>query len=104
MSDEHWLKQFWRPIMAWQYALVCLFDFILFPILNAWFSWKTGTTFGQWQPLTLKESGFYHMAMGAIIGVTAWTRGQEKLFHINSDGDRVSRETDITSQTPTKDK
>lgn len=78
-NEEHWLKQYWRPFMAWQYGIVCVFDFIIFPLFFSWFAWKTGTAYIQWDPITLKESGFYHMAMGAIIGVSAWTRGKEKI-------------------------
>lgn len=72
MKEETWIKQYWRPAIAWQYFAVCLFDFIVFPAVSFHF----GVT---WKPLTLQESGFYHMSMAAIIGVSAWTRGQEKI-------------------------
>ena len=32
-----------------------------------------------WNPLTLQGAGLYHLAMGAILGVAAWSRGQEKI-------------------------
>lgn len=80
--EESWLYNYWRPAIAWQYFIVCLFDFIIAPLLSAWFSAYTGAPYIQWDPLTLKESGFYHMSMGAIIGVAAWTRGQEKVKRI----------------------
>ena len=31
-----------------------------------------------WDPLTLKAGGFFHIAMGGIIGIGSWTRGAEK--------------------------
>lgn len=65
--------------MAWQYMMVCLFDFILAPLVLMIFSYVTNTGYIAWEPLTLKMSGYYHMAMGAIIGVSAWTRGLEKI-------------------------
>lgn len=71
--EESWLKQYWRPLIAFQYLAVCLFDFIFFPALYMHYTGQA------WDPLTLKESGFYHLAMAAIIGVAAWTRGQEKI-------------------------
>jgi hypothetical protein len=95
-KEETWIKQYWRPFMAWQYALVCLFDFIVFPALSMYFLSQ------PWDPLTLKESGFYHLAMAAIVGVAAWTRGQEKITRMNQFGDEVSEESTTTSQTPVK--
>ena len=94
--EESWIKQYWRPAIAWQYFAVCLFDFIVFPAAFMYFT-KTA-----WDPLTLKESGFYHLAMAAIIGVAAWTRGQEKLRKIDLEGIETITETTTTSQTPTK--
>ena len=79
-KEASWIKHYWRPAIAYQYLAVCLCDFILFPILNGMFFAVTGIPFVPWEPLTLKESGFYHMSMGAIIGVAAWTRGQEKII------------------------
>lgn len=54
----------------------------------------------SWDPLTLKESGFYHLAMSSIIGVAAWTRGQEKIKRIMMGEEEVQKT--ITSQTPTE--
>lgn len=99
-KEESWIKQYWRPFMAWQYGAVCLFDFIIAPTLTmAYFHWSGGN-YVQWEPLTLKESGFYHLSMAAIIGVAAWTRGQEKITEINAFGDKVINESSTTSQTP----
>ena len=73
MNEEHWFKSHWRPAMAWKYAFVTLFDFVLAPSICM------ALKLPAWEPLTLKESGFYHMAMMSIIGVSAFTRGQEKI-------------------------
>lgn len=100
-NQEHWMKAYWRPAIAFQYVAVCLFDFIIHPILNGIFYYYDKAKYVQWEPLTLKESGFYHLAMGAILGVAAWTRGMEKIR-------RSDDETEITkikvSQTPKDDK
>lgn len=71
----------WRPTMGWAYICICIFDFILGPFFYAWFAWYTKdfAKFGEWQPLTLQGGGVFHMAMGAINGVTSWTRGQALL-------------------------
>jgi hypothetical protein len=93
--EESWIKQYWRPLMSYQYLAVCLFDFIVFPAASMNFLGQ------QWDPLTLKESGFYHLAMAAIIGVAAWTRGQEKIKRLMY-GEEEEVETITTTQTPTK--
>jgi hypothetical protein len=33
----------------------------------------------QWSPITLQGAGLFHMAMGAILGIAAYGRTQEKL-------------------------
>ena len=84
-KEEHWLKTYWRPAMGWSYFVICLFDFLIAPIMNAvYFALFNITKFQQWEPLTLKGAGLYHIAMGAIIGVTAWSRGQEKITSSSS--------------------
>jgi len=78
-DDDHWVKTYWRPAMAWSYFVVCLFDFLIAPIFFAWFSWITKTTLVQWQPLTVQGGGLFHLSYGAIIGVTSWQRSQERI-------------------------
>lgn len=70
-------------MMAMMYMIVCVFDFILFPIMftivQFWEVEATNDAFRQWQPLTLIGAGLFHMAMGAVLGISAWSRGQEKI-------------------------
>jgi hypothetical protein len=80
---EDWMTKKWRPMMAVMYMCVCSFDFIVAPVLWAivqfWEEQAANDAFRQWQPLTLQGAGLFHMAMGAVLGITAWSRGQEKL-------------------------
>lgn len=76
---EGWFNSSWRPAMAWSYLVVCVFDFMGAPIMNALYSTWASTQFIPWEPLTIKGGGIYHLAMGAVIGVTAWTRGNERV-------------------------
>jgi hypothetical protein len=39
-----------------------------------------------WQPITLQGAGLFHLSMGAIIGVAAFGRTQEKLAGANNGG------------------
>lgn len=78
-DKEHWLVSYWRPMMAWQYMSVCIFDFILAPIMMVIYSDHAGVPFVAWHPISLEGGGLYHLAMGAVLGITSWSRGQEKL-------------------------
>ncbi len=95
--ENSWIKHYWRPMMAYQYLAVCIADFIVFPLATMILSYFNGQTYMQWDPITLKESGFYHLSMGAIIGVAAWTRGQEKIRNLYSG---VESESNTTTQAP----
>ena len=79
-TNEDWVNKKWRPMMGWTYMGTCLFDFIIAPIL-----WSViqalangGQVTSQWQPLTLQGAGLYHVAMGAVLGIAAFGRTQEK--------------------------
>lgn len=84
-SYETWLHKTWRPAMGWLYMATCAFDFIIFPIVWSATQALLKMPVTQWDPLTLKGAGFYHLAMGAILGVAAWSRGKEKLAIINGE-------------------
>jgi hypothetical protein len=100
-ADEHWLQRWWRPAMAWQYFVVCLCDFVVFPVVNAAAGAALNGRVTDWHPLTLQGGGLYHMAMGAVIGVTAWQRTQEKLATFGAFGGEVSS-TDTDRVAPAK--
>ena len=73
----------WRPIMAWSYMLVCVFDFMVGPIIfNTLQYLEEGTNISMWQSITLQGGGLYHLSMGAIVGVSAFGRTKEKLAAI----------------------
>ena len=81
---EDWINRKWRPAVAWVYIVTCVFDFIVFPI--AWSAIQSvfsGQVTSQWDPLTLQGAGLYHLAMGAILGIAAWQRGNEKINMYN---------------------
>ena len=79
-KKEDWMNAKWRPAMGWMYMFVCLFDFVVAPIgwtsIQALFHGGINT---QWQPLTLQGGGLFHVAMGAVIGISAYGRTKEKL-------------------------
>jgi hypothetical protein len=86
-KKEDWMNSKWRPMMGWMYMGICCFDFVLAPIM-----WSVIQAIGhgqvnvQWQPLTLQGAGLFHVAMGAVLGIAALGRTQEKLAGANNGG------------------
>ena len=79
-KQEDWMAKRWRPAMGWMYMLVCVCDFIVFPVLwSLHQSLNHGAVTNQWQPLTLQGAGLFHMAMGAVLGIAAYGRTKEKM-------------------------
>jgi hypothetical protein len=100
-KNEDWMNSKWRPAMGWMYMLVCTSDFVIFPIL-----WSLIQVLGdgkvetQWSPITLQGAGLFHMAMGAILGIAAYGRTQEKLGGANNGGAQLSSSGFTAPSTP----
>lgn len=99
---ENGFKKYWRPIAAYVYLLICIFDFVGMPIYVEMHNNQVNTQAFEeirslqdkevkikalesldlgkqtWTPLTLQGGGLFHLSFGAILGVAAFTRGQEK--------------------------
>lgn len=100
-KQEDWMNAKWRPMMGWTYMATCIFDFILGPILfNILQYYNPGQAIGMWTPLTLQGGGLYHIAMGAIIGVSAYGRTQEKLNGANNGGLALPEAAPVQVQQP----
>ena len=82
-KDEDWMTKKWRPMMAIMYMICCLCDFAIFPIMftivQFWEDQAANDAFRQWVPITLQGGGLFHVAMGAVLGVSAFGRTQEKI-------------------------
>lgn len=75
--------------MGWTYMAVCIFDFIIAPILwSILQAFYKGNVTEAWTPLTLEGAGLFHLAMGAVLGVTSWKRSDEKIAATVSSGTR----------------
>jgi hypothetical protein len=86
-KKEDWMNSKWRPMMGWSYMLTCIADFVIFPVLwSVLQSISKGQVNIQWQPITLQGAGLYHIAMGAVLGIAAYGRTQEKLGGANNGG------------------
>lgn len=66
-------------MMAFVYMAVVIFDFIVGPIFWSIVQIYGGSVALQWTPLTLISGGVFHAAMGAVLGISAFSRGREKV-------------------------
>jgi len=87
VPEEHWVKSYWRPAAAWLYMLICLMDFVVFPALAMILpavlkGFRVDATYTVWQSLSLASGGLIHLSFGAILGIAAWSRGNEKIAKI----------------------
>lgn len=78
-QNEDWMVKKWRPAMGWCYMVICCLDMAVFPVLWSVVQVMTKSPLTQWMPLTLQGAGLFHLAMGAVLGIAAWSRGQEKI-------------------------
>ena len=102
-KDEDWMQKKWRPAMGWMYMIVCMMDMVIFPILwSILQAFNHGQVTSQWQPLTLQGAGLFHLAMGAVLGIAAFGRTQEKVAGVanNIVSQPVPYVPPITAPTP----
>ena len=99
-KKEDWMNSKWRPMMGWMYMLVCMMDMVIFPILWSLLQTFHHQTITQWNPLTLQGAGLFHIAMGAVLGIAAFGRTQEKLGGANNGGIQAPA-TGFASSPPT---
>jgi hypothetical protein len=100
-KKEDWMNSKWRPAMGWLYMGVCAFDFVIFPILWSLVqAMHGGQVTNQWQPLTLQGAGLFHIAMGAVLGLAAYGRTQEKVAGANNGGLQMPSGPVGTTYTP----
>ncbi len=89
-KKEDWMNSKWRPMMGWMYMVVCFMDMVIFPVAWSLLQTLQHVPLTQWNPLTLQGAGLFHIAMGAVLGIAAYGRTQEKLGGANNGGLQVS--------------
>ena len=78
-GGAEWMQKLWRPAMGWMYMIICLLDMAVFPVCWSILQAVMHVPITQWNPLTLQGAGLFHIAMGAVLGISAFGRTQEKL-------------------------
>ena len=100
-KKEDWMNSKWRPMMGWMYMIVCFMDMVIFPVLWSLLQTVQHVPITQWNPLTLQGAGLFHIAMGAVLGIAAYGRTQEKLGGANNGGIQLPSSQPATSSVST---
>ena len=105
-DPEYWYHRIWLPLCSFTYIGICLFDFVIMPVYTASINSRLQNTVieklenrpqdiatltqslitsnvRQWDPLTLRGGGLFHLAFGAILSGGAVTRGFAKKTEID---------------------
>jgi hypothetical protein len=72
-----WYTKYWRSILAAVYGIICIFDFVIAPVGTLIIEHLFGMPYIEWTPLTIQGGGVFHLAFGAILGVSAWGQSRE---------------------------
>jgi hypothetical protein len=97
-SETDWIRTHWRPMMAFVYMAIVIFDFIVGPIFWSLAQIYGGSVAVQWSPLTLLAGGIFHAAMGAVLGISAFSRGREKVEQLRGEYGNGRNDFDMDKQ------
>lgn len=78
--NQHWLDRYWRTAMAYTYLMICMYDFVLGPIVfNILEYLNPDNAITHYESVTLQSGGFIHMTFGAILGIASHGRNKVQL-------------------------
>lgn len=78
IAHEGWFTNRWRPAMAWLFAGLVVYDFMVMPIFWLFLIKLVGGPFSTWTPLSLQSGGLVYMVFGVVLGLYTYTRSREK--------------------------
>lgn len=76
ISSDPWYKE-WRLIGAYVFYTICLFDFVLAPLITILLSVWFKSNLSPWVTLTTQGGGLFYFAFGGILGISAWGKFSE---------------------------
>jgi hypothetical protein len=80
MNKDDFFQSALRPLLGYCYIVICLFDFVLGPILfNVLEFLNTNNAISAYTSVTLQNGGILHLSFGSIIGISSHGRTKEKI-------------------------
>jgi len=92
IRQEPWFVKQWRPLAAYTYLVICIFDFMIAPIGMGVLAVLTKAAYIAWVPLTIQGASMFHLAFGTIIGLYSWGRTKERIAGVEEEGAGVSED------------
>jgi len=85
MNKNDFYHTGFRPALAWIYCIICLFDFIIMPILFNILQFNTlGQNISEYSAITLQNSGLFHISMCAVLGINSHSKSKERIADITT--------------------
>lgn len=75
------LEHLWKPVLAFAFILIILFDFIIAPSIVLGMI-KAGIHVAMWTPLTMDGAGTFYISIGVILGATTWQSGRATIERV----------------------
>lgn len=112
MRPHNWMATHWKPASAFIYTLICLFDFVIFPTYLGLNKVDMVQLIGHiqhlepvvqqqvmlastvgYEPFTLRGSGLFHLAFGALLTGAALHNGAAPSVSTRDPSPRVPSQT-----------
>lgn len=114
--EQSWIAKNWRALAAISYFVICLFDFVIMPLI-VYFAHISFTEmahtisglppevqhvaldriWGPWVPLTLQCNGIFHISFGSLISTMAWRHSSEIIANMKQATSEANSVKDVTS-------
>lgn len=119
MKPHNWMMTHWKPATAFVYTLICLFDFVVFPSYVGINKVDLVSLIPQikdmdpaiqsqiilaaskgFEPFTLRGSGLFHLAFGALLTGVALKNGNELfgLVYTDKGAEYRRRKNDVSEK------
>lgn len=90
----------WRTKLAKVYTIICVCDFIVFPILWSIIQiYKGGEVTNAWLPITMANGGLLHISFGTILGVSAHAKMKERISYNETHTNHINITEDSDDRT-----
>lgn len=107
----------WKNVAAYVYLFICIFDFVIMPILTFFFHTPPASItnlitqinpntqadlikdfYGPWQPLTENDGGLFHIVFMTLLGVISWSQSKVDIQNNQKEIEQLKANTPTNAQ------